>query len=825
MATRREIPLNLFRHWWPSIAFVFVVLFLFKTLWWNGKVLGFRDSLHFYYPLWFYVDALPMAERLLPKWNPLDAFGSSIVGEPTSMVFYPFRFLLHAPIGNLEQRIGWFMVLHFLIAYTTWILAGIRFRFELWDVQVSGIGYALSGPIFFQIYNPPFLVGAAWLPAAMAGVLGIAIQSTVKSNQTPSNSTRLGWAWGSFRNILSRDVAILSLSLTMMILGGDAQTVLHVALVGFLIVAGLALRDLFTHNTQLNSIRDSLLRFAKFATALAFAAGISAVQIAPTLEWLQHSERFETESGLNARPSTLNFHNRYDFFQEPWHLVTLAAPNVFGSFTPTHTRWAQVIPGDGRVWTPSLHVGTLVGLMALFNWRYRWQSPFCKASLFVAVIAFLSSLGEGGVYDLWTTCLPGYSYFRYPAKWTTMFAWAICFAASATFAPKPEAIALDVGVRRQVSFFFVVGLAGLALVVLHLAMVLSPKVLEFTYAFLEKVPEDKWCGPLDAQQVVRNIGWTGALMSFVGLASSVSWLGFSKGTIRSSITHRNVLMVIVIFELSVTARSQTCFVRPTCLNRNVARLTELPVESVAVRREPPGVLRDIHIITGRLAPFRDLNLATLCFNREGSAFTTPEKLAKRQSEALLGKLHLLSNARSFDAQFTFRPHMISVARNRSKTAKWLPHVLSVSDFGILQNEERSIEKKIDFAHVLIEGSRIDFDYISDEPVTIEIPMLDDGGWQNRDPALSDPKPALSQLKIVRTDSELLTVQLPAGRHRLRLIYWPPGLSIGMLVSTISVGIFAILGVQNLKFLATREGVGQDFFVGVFEDATARDAAS
>ena len=59
----------------------------------------------------------------------------------------------------------------------------------------------------------------------------------------------------------------------MMILGGDAQTVLHVALIGFLIVAGIAIRDFTRVLNQWDSIRDSLLRFAKLTTALAFAAG------------------------------------------------------------------------------------------------------------------------------------------------------------------------------------------------------------------------------------------------------------------------------------------------------------------------------------------------------------------------------------------------------------------------------------------------------------------------------------------------------------------------------------------------------------------------
>jgi hypothetical protein len=41
---------------------------------------------------------------------------------------------------------------------------------------------------------------------------------------------------------------------------------------------------------------------------------------------------------------------------------------------------------------------------------------------------------------------------------------------------------------------------------------------------------------------------------------------------------------------------------------NGTRLTEFPLESVPVRRKPPGVLLDIHRVIGRLAPFRNLFL-------------------------------------------------------------------------------------------------------------------------------------------------------------------------------------------------------------------------
>ena len=828
--------------WWPSLTFIVILFFLFKPLWWDGELLGFRDSLHFYYPLWSYMDSLPMAERIIPRWNPLDAFGSSIVGEPTSMVFYPFRAVLHLPIGTIEQRIGFFIILHFIMAFGAWVATGFRFRFDRLSIQLSGMAYVLCGPVFFQIYNPPFLIGATWLPVAMTGLIGIFRFHSCQPTQ-PKWSTRL---------VFTNDISIIAFALTMMILGGDAQAAFHFGMIGILV--GMAVGMAVGFRCGLNWIRredffevQSVLPLGKLLFSLLFAAGLSAVQIVPTCYWLRHSERVAPASQSDYKTDiTLTplddkpLHNRlrpYEFHHASWHYVTLLAPNLFGSYTPTHTRWAQVIPSDGRIWTPSLHVGGFVFLLAILCWKFQWRSSLAKLSMFVAGIAFLSSLGCGGLYDFWTTVIPGYSYFRYPAKWTIFFAWAICFAASIkdtrisphsigeteaknsciglhechndkTFSSdhvweegREESIFSEGSGRILRLAFFGLGILGTFVLILHFAIVGSPQLAQSIYNVLARVQDDPWCGALDRQRAVQNLGWTGLLLVFVGFASSLVLLLSKKSAHRIS---RHVLVLISMAELASAAASQICFVHPDFHVSSEVNQSEL--------KQPLLVSQIVEWHFGDsfqwVAKADELTPAVHQSNGNETEmdFTTRlEFLAVRQSNALLGKLHLLEGIRSFQAQFTFRPRMVSDVIAASPSAYWRHRILSESELQKQFVTEVTDDRSIEFRNVIMEGSHVAFDCQASNPLTLELPMMNDGGWRI-DQAGSTFTP-----KMLASDVQKLTLLLASGKQTVSLYYWPPGLSIGILISISTVGLFfsmvCLFRPLDLKLLSARERIG------------------
>ncbi|MFV1967067.1 MAG: hypothetical protein ACC628_16695, partial [Pirellulaceae bacterium] len=206
--------------------------------------------------------------------------------------------------------------------------------------------------------------------------------------------------------------------------------------------------------------------------------GMAAIQILPSLEWTQHSDRaafrtprsvFEVVSfvgevrqgsravppdgsaavirrGLFGRPARGTHHEHiYQFSVGPWRLAELLWPNGMGRSFPTNRRWIALLPAEGRAWTPSLYLGLLPFVLALAGWRVRRTTPLVQWLSWCTVIAVLASLGwygvgwlvhelrvgvmgvptedvllgqpVGGLYWWMVSLLPGYAYFRYPAKW------------------------------------------------------------------------------------------------------------------------------------------------------------------------------------------------------------------------------------------------------------------------------------------------------------------------------------------------------------------------------------------------------------------------
>ena len=187
-------------------------------------------------------------------------------------------------------------------------------------------------------------------------------------------------------------------------------------------------------------------------------AVLSAAQLLPTMEWAGYSDRANTDVAMNVYDgdfsSLVNLPDRppvsdvYQFSQEPWSMLGLLFPNVFGLDAPVNTRWSAALPGADRIWTPSNYFGCLVLLLALsgvtfyagnrsgkgragrvwLTWIAVW---FCIASFGWYGVSWLLTecgwqipkTGErtfhepvGGLYWLMVTVLPKYCLFRYPAK-------------------------------------------------------------------------------------------------------------------------------------------------------------------------------------------------------------------------------------------------------------------------------------------------------------------------------------------------------------------------------------------------------------------------
>lgn len=371
---------------------------------------GFRDAAFYYRPLWRY-------ERLLwreglPLWNDHEELGRPFWADPTACVLYPGKILLYLP-GEFGQHYDQFLAVHVVLAATLTFLAARRMRLGCVASLLAGVCYAFCGQVLFQVNNPPYLIGASWLPLGVIGVLDLVERSRY---------------W------------YLACALCLMTLGGDPQTAYLLAVAtGFAIV--ISIRQMQKQGLAL--WRPCALRlFRSWLTAVLLGLGLSAPQWIPTAHWASASDRTARHDAGDTTPLAVRHETlRYEFSVGPWRWIEMFWPNIAGPAYPTNARWLAVFAAEGRYWTPSLYAGVLPMLLSLRSCRWRHGRFADRWLTWIGAAGMLGSLGVfgigwlfaglaptvgttfspqvGGLYWVCQHLLPGFALFRYPAKlWT-----------------------------------------------------------------------------------------------------------------------------------------------------------------------------------------------------------------------------------------------------------------------------------------------------------------------------------------------------------------------------------------------------------------------
>jgi hypothetical protein len=448
-----------------------------------------RDAAHYYHPLFQWIRGEWGAGRV-PLWNPLDNLGISVVGENTTSVFYPGKLIFALPL-DFTLTYNLYVVAH--VALAAWGSFRLARR---WDASVPAAGlaalcYAFSGDVLFQVTNVVFLVGAAWLPWALF------LTDIVLGEGRPWAAVGLG--------------AVLALMIT----GGDPQMAMHAML-----LAGLyALlwnrqrsRERAKRTHEMPGIGPRRT-FSLWALALLTCLLLAAVQILPSWEATRQSARASHDAprnvyelvksafdatqgdgpsswhaGLLSTNAQGHAAQIYQFSVGPWRAIEYLWPNISGRQFPTFHRWLDAWPAEGRVWTPSLYLGLLPFVLAVCAFRLRPSAatPVRMASWMV-VLGGLASLGihglawffretallagqqvdlgvgdqVGGLYWLLTVVVPGYVYFRYPAKLMVIVSLGLAMLAAHGWDQTRQRPDRRIG--RTFMAIAVVSLAGLAI--------------------------------------------------------------------------------------------------------------------------------------------------------------------------------------------------------------------------------------------------------------------------------------------------------------------------------------------------------------------------
>ncbi len=436
--------------WFFLICTGLLLFLFFGKVFLGNQQFAFRDGAHFYFPLFRFIQEEWSAFRI-PLWIPFENLGQPLAANPVCSVFYPGKILFFLPL-DYTFAYHLYIVSHvFLAAATLYRLA----RFWGGTAVAStfaAVAYAFGGSVLYQHLNVIFLVGAAWFPEA------IRLGDRATNGRNPRSAIGLG------------------IVLALMILGGDVQAAYNSGL-------AVGLLGLLKSNRIQSFFRNVVFPLLLAGTTAFFLAGI---QMLPSLELSRLSDRAANKvprsiweipqaenvdairDGLLCRNLDRSGHARniYHFSAPPWRVAEFFWPHAGGRQFPCNTRWFAASPWDNYVWIPSLYFGVIPFVIAVGSLRFfrkrtvrrddgsreikqtnERQTRFLSWLLLLACLGSLglfgigwcinvaaygaNELGEapsgignpvGGVYWLLNLLAPGYSQFRYPAKWLTVAA-------------------------------------------------------------------------------------------------------------------------------------------------------------------------------------------------------------------------------------------------------------------------------------------------------------------------------------------------------------------------------------------------------------------
>ncbi len=530
----------------------------------QDRVIAFRDAANYYYPL-FQWQCYEWGQGRLPLWNPYDATGTPSFAETTSSVLYPGKLVFALPIA-FETRYSVYIIAHVLLAVGAAYSTARCWGSSREAAGICGVSYGFAGVVLFQCHNVVFLVGAAWLPVALLA----AEQAITRGRQRAA----LG----------------LGVVLALMTLGGDPQAAYHAGL------AAVGCACLLPDGHGGGRARRLLANSKLIALALTVGLLLAAVQIWPALEWAQRSERASYDrprnlyeavatasdtdpqhpvSGLLANLRGLcrapqpgsHYANCFDYSVAPWQFAELVWPRCFGDLAPVNRRWDTALPASQQVWTPSIYFGILPLLLALRSCRW-WRGPartrwlswlmawFAIASCGWYGVGWVArevyaGLGDqagaetfigpsvGGLHWWMTILLPGYGYFRYPAKLLVVA--SLC--GSLLAAHGWDELFSKGSQRLQVPAGWALGLSVLVMVAYR---IVYPRWVEW----VATAPADPIFGPLEATTAGHAL--LGGLVHTTIVGAALIGAVRVSGSDR---IRKLMLLVIVVLDLAVAQRS------------------------------------------------------------------------------------------------------------------------------------------------------------------------------------------------------------------------------------------------------------------------------
>jgi len=413
----------------PLLIIVFVSFGLFLPMLLRGKSIFWGTPILQFVPWrsWAFQQIL---DRHLPLWNPLLGMGAPLLANYQSAIIYPFNWLLlpfqkfgGAPYLAYGQTL--LVPLHLAISGVGMVFLLNRLKVSQFGQVIGGLAFALSGYSISRVGFLSINSALAWMPWIIWSL-------------TPREKAE------SLQILKGRDFIAFVVILSMQFLSGHAQTTYYTLLFGGLYIGFWVWQLRWDAQNISSKKKTSIIKFinllilteGKFILGVLLAAGISAVQLIPTAEYLQQSQR--------SNAVGFEFATNYSFW--PWHLLTLLTPDMFGN--PAQGNYW----GYANYWEDAIYIGVfplffaLIGIYMGVTKKERYERDnklitqetlsfgryaLVKYLLLLSGFAFIFALGKNTpVYPWLYFHIPTVSIFQAPTRISIIIVFSLSIMAA-----------------------------------------------------------------------------------------------------------------------------------------------------------------------------------------------------------------------------------------------------------------------------------------------------------------------------------------------------------------------------------------------------------
>ena len=275
---------------------------------------------------WQIFEARSVVSGQIPWWNPYNGMGSPLIANYQSAFFYPFTWILWLVflLGGVSW-LAWANTIVLLIHL--WIAAlGMRQLVKYWGLSeiaqvIGAVCFSLSGYIVCRLGFFSMVYAAVWLPW-MIYLIEIILSS-------------------SDRKTIYQTGLKLVLVIVMLLFAGHAQTAFYAILFSGLWVLFLGWARF--------GLKRSAISTGILATAVLIAVLLTSIQLIPTFEYLQNSQR----------SSAVDYDTVVTYSFSPLKILTFLIPDLFGNPGTGNYR------GYASYWEDAVYIGVIPFVLAL----------------------------------------------------------------------------------------------------------------------------------------------------------------------------------------------------------------------------------------------------------------------------------------------------------------------------------------------------------------------------------------------------------------------------------------------------------------------------